>query len=365
MARGHLTSPAPPGRLVDVVADTGGLQAQVLAAAEIGLGLRLDGVSVAEVRTGLWERRSIVKTYGPRGTLHLLPARELPMWMAALRAIQADGAAMGREPEWIDAASAAEFAAATRDALDGRQLTREELAKAVAARVGAWAHERLMSPWGDLLAPAALSGTLCFGPYRGAKVTFVRADQWIGGWAEVDGREALDEVARRFLRAYGPSSAAEFGRWVGAAPAMADQVFERLAPELAAVDIEGTAALGLADDLAVGVEPARDVVRLLPQYDAFVLGSRPRERLIATAVNERIRGYARGRFEGAVALSTILLDGQLIGIWSRKTRARHLDVGLEVLVDVTVAQRRAIEAEADRLGRFLGLEPVIRFGTLA
>ena len=34
----------------------------------------------------LWEKRSLVKTYGRRGTLHLLPAAELPLWMAAMQA---------------------------------------------------------------------------------------------------------------------------------------------------------------------------------------------------------------------------------------------------------------------------------------
>jgi Winged helix DNA-binding domain len=52
-----------------------------------GLGARVAGVTQQDVREALWGERRLVKTYGPRGTLHLLPAGELPMWMAALQAI--------------------------------------------------------------------------------------------------------------------------------------------------------------------------------------------------------------------------------------------------------------------------------------
>ena len=47
----------------------------------------------------LWEQRTLVKTYGPRGTLHLLPADELPLWMDAMRAC-----AILHEPYWYAAA---------------------------------------------------------------------------------------------------------------------------------------------------------------------------------------------------------------------------------------------------------------------
>jgi hypothetical protein len=39
------------------------------------------------VQDALWSEHSLVKTFGPRGTVHLLAAQDLPMWTGALSAI--------------------------------------------------------------------------------------------------------------------------------------------------------------------------------------------------------------------------------------------------------------------------------------
>nr|WP_264372896.1 winged helix DNA-binding domain-containing protein [Nonomuraea phyllanthi] len=70
-----------------MVAAMCGAHAQVMSAAEASVGLRLPGVTRAGVRAALWERRTLVKTHGPRGTVHLLPARDLPLWVSALSSI--------------------------------------------------------------------------------------------------------------------------------------------------------------------------------------------------------------------------------------------------------------------------------------
>lgn len=64
-----------------------GAHAQVLSAAELSVGLRGEGLTRTDVRTALWTDRTLVKTFGPRGTVHLLPAADLPMWTGALSAV--------------------------------------------------------------------------------------------------------------------------------------------------------------------------------------------------------------------------------------------------------------------------------------
>ncbi|MDT4972465.1 MAG: hypothetical protein QOG22_2608, partial [Pseudonocardiales bacterium] len=64
-----------------------GTHAQIPSAAELSIGLRLATGTRADVRAALWDERSLVKTFGPRGTVHLLPAAQLPMWTGALSAV--------------------------------------------------------------------------------------------------------------------------------------------------------------------------------------------------------------------------------------------------------------------------------------
>ena len=83
-ARHRLEERAPATAMLEVVAGIAGLHAQVMSSAELTLWARVEGPAPAAVRRALWEERSLVKTWAMRGTLHLLPAAELPLWQAAL-----------------------------------------------------------------------------------------------------------------------------------------------------------------------------------------------------------------------------------------------------------------------------------------
>src|SRR5437879_550969 len=85
LARHHLLTAAPAEELVGVAGDICGVHCQMGVSAELMLGARVAGIIRSDVREALWERRTLVKTVGVRGTLHLFPADEVPIWMAANR----------------------------------------------------------------------------------------------------------------------------------------------------------------------------------------------------------------------------------------------------------------------------------------
>jgi hypothetical protein len=327
LARSHLLEPAPLDRLVDVVRDVGLVQAQVLSAAELGLAVRVRDATVADVQRELYERRSIVKTWSIRGTLHLVPADELPLWAAAARGPDAP------DPAPLDDAIA--------EALDGRCLTRQELAEAVG-------DERLLSGWGERLWTSAVTGRLCFGPPRGANVTFVRADQWIGGWREVDPLEARREVLRRYLRAYGPAKPDDFRRWSGFGRDESRALFEEA--DLEAVRVEGKRAFLLRGDDG---DFDRDLtsVRLLPRYDAYVIGFRPHEPLVPEPVKERIKQDPKGRWETITGVSPLIVDGVATGLWRR---ASNGEVEVEHVLPLPRARKGDLDAARERVREILG-----------
>ncbi len=353
LARSHLLDAAPRTRLVDVVRDVGLIQAQVLSAAEIGICVRVRGATVADVRRELYERRTLVKTWSIRGTLHLVPADELPLWSAAVR---------GPEPFWessewlrkhdLTPKRAAALFEAIADALTGRCLTRAELADDVAARLGR-VHEKLLSAWGELLAPAALQGTLCFGPPRGGNVTFVRADEWIGGWSDVDGAAARREVLRRYLRAYGPAKVDDFRRWSGFDRDVSRQLFDELANELEQVRVERSRAWLLRGDLDdLEREPAG--VCLLPQYDAYIIGFRPRDPILPEPVKERIKSDPKGRLESVTGMAPVLVDGVVSGFWRRSKTKSGVSIDVEHVLPLPKSRRGALDAAVERMREILG-----------
>jgi len=222
-------------------------------------------------------------------------------------------------------------------ALEGRCLTRAELAD----RVG---NEQLLSAWGELLAPAALMGTLCFGPPQGANVTFVHPAEWIGGWREVDAANARREVLRRYLRAYGPSKADDFARWSGFGRDASRALFAELADELQEVRVDRSRAWLLEED-GGGFDPEARTIRLLPRYDAYVIGFRPRDALVPRVVNEHVKQDAKGRWESVTGMAPLVVDGVVTGFWERDGPR----IEVEHVVPLARGRRRELNAAVERV----------------
>jgi len=85
LTRHHLETRADRSDLASVVRDVCGVQAQLPSGAEIALWARIRGLTRDDVERALWKDRSIVRTWAMRGTVHLLPADDLSVYVAALR----------------------------------------------------------------------------------------------------------------------------------------------------------------------------------------------------------------------------------------------------------------------------------------
>jgi hypothetical protein len=314
----------------------------------------VNGVTQEDVRAALWEERTLVKAWTLRGTLHLHPSDELPLWFAARRAVTGDTQASldeWRDPSGVvhpalDAAEVAEIRSAVLAALDGRTLLREEIVEAVLPHVGRRAEGRLRSGFAFFL------GETCQGPPQGSKITLARPDQWLGQWHEVDESEALQEVCRRFLRTYGPSTPQAFREWFGAQDFLGDGIEE--------IEIEGRSAFVAEGDKRF--PKLTSTLRLLPEYDAYVMGFRERDLLVPEAVRRQVAAHGRGRYEGPAGVRFLLIDGVAAGLWERKKRAKRIELHVTPSRKLTPADRVELDTEAERIGAFLGLEPVLTVG---
>jgi Winged helix DNA-binding domain len=164
-----------------------GTHAQIMPAAELGIGLRLAGVTRAQIREALWTGRTLVKTFGPRGTVHLLPAQDLPAWTGALSAIPSSPSPF---PEGVrmTADQAEAVLEAIAKALSDAELTVEKLSEAVTEAAGSWA--------GDLVMPA-------FGVmWPGCGTSGARAAGWTSPWSRCD-RSPAASAANSTARASG------------------------------------------------------------------------------------------------------------------------------------------------------------------
>ena len=365
MARHALTEPAPDLGPAEVAGVLCGAHAQVLSAAEFSIGRRIAGATRADVQRALWEDRTLVKTFGPRGTVHLLPTADLPMWTGALSALPSSVPAHP-EPVRFSAEQAEEVIAAIGDALADTELTVDELTEAIVDRTGPWAGEETMEAfqdrwprWRQLTSTAAHRGVLCFGPNRGRNVTYTNPHRWLPGFRPDDGEAALRGLVTRYLYAYGPATPQHFARWLAIPPRRAVALFDDLAGEVESIELDGAPCWTLAGDTATPSQPHRGV-RLLGYFDAFVVASQPRERLYPGPA------AARGLTPGGQAgnYPVVLVDGVVGGVWHQRRSGRRLAITVEPLGELTATQRRQLEEEVELVGAVMEAAATLTLGTV-
>jgi uncharacterized protein YcaQ len=350
--RHHLVDRVAPPDLLRVVGDICGLHAQLTSSAELSLWARIGGLDRDALHDALWQRRALVKLWAMRGTLHLLPAAELGVWLAAL-GTQSKYGNTGH-PE-IDALSDA-----VGRALAGRLLTREELAVTVEEITGSPEYaEWVRFSWGSYLKAASFRGLLCFAPGTGTNVRFTTPATWVSH--EIDrpnAADALREVTRRFLGAYGPLTPEDLALWwAGAGPAGGRRMLAALGDEAVEVDLEGQRAWMLARDVAeIASTTPPNVARLLPAFDPWVIGA---SRGAAPLLDPRHK--ARVYRPQAWISPVVLVNGRMVGVWKHARKGRRLLVEIEPFGTLPTWARKHLGAEAERLAAFLGGELDLRW----
>ena len=322
-----------------------------MSSAELSLWARIDGLERDAVNDALWERRTLVKLWAMRGTLHLLPSAELGLWLSALGTYTNRG--MTGHPE-IDA-----LTDAVGRALDDRVLTRDELALAVEQLTGEPSlGEFVRFSWGSYLKPASFRGRLCSAPSEDGRVRFTTPAAWVHGDIEThDSLEALREVTRRFLAAYAPLTGRDLAPWWGgSSPARGARMLEALGEEAVELDVEGERGWVLARDLRklASAEPSR-TARLIPAFDPWVVGA---SRQAAALLRGRHRNRVY-RPQGWIS-PVLLVNGRMAGVWRHERRGKRLRVELEPFGRLPAWALAELEAEAERLAAFLGGELELR-----
>jgi hypothetical protein len=330
LARQHLlarTTSTVPEEVEHLV----GLQAQDPLPPYLGLAARLEGFDPYDVTRGL-EDRSHVRFLTMRSTVHLLVADDAlalrqftrPIHEQERKVSQNTRAALHLDPD--------EFSAAVGAALAGGPLPMKRLGEVLTETFpdvppNALAHlARVNEPI------AQLPPRGCWKQSGG--VVYDRVDTWVG-------RPLLEPdvatIARRYLAAYGPASAADVTAWSGV---------RGMPAVLAGMDdlVPHTDASGkkLFDVPSGVIEPEESPapVRLLGLYDNVWLSHAGRDRVTAPEKRKRWMGVNGG------LCSTVFVDGWLEGLW-RVEDGRPVVV--ELFRDLTRAERAGLDEELDRV----------------
>ncbi len=367
-ARHHLDRPVPRAQLVQAVADACGIQAQVMAAAQLALRVRVRGLTLEDIDRALWQDRSVARVWCMRGTVHLVPSKEFAVFVRGSSTRQ-----LGRVDNWLARTggttdSAERLLEAARTVMD-RPRTRAEILAHIHDALGIPIEKRGSGGWGnpqevagfrvgrsvvtvpDIAFIGSYHAAACFGPDEGQGSTFVRPDAWLPEWRDLPLEDAEDALLRRYLRAFGPATVHDFAAWSILAVRRAKQIWSRAQAELSPVAMEGKAAWILRED-GSALRKARvkpNTVRLLPYFDSFLMGHHGRDHLVDAKHYKRIYRPAGWVYPA------VLRDGVVAGEWGYERANGHLRIAVKPYAVMDEATKDAVRAEASDVARFLGL----------
>ena len=284
-----------------------GLQDSMPRAALLSIHARVQGAHPSS-----WEHPSLVQVWGPRFSVYVVPARDYALF--TLARFPDDG--RGRQV-------AEDMAARLRDFLRGRRMTDREAGHGLGL--------------GNVLRYATTTGTVLI-RWEGARAPTI----WTVPPPDVDPLDARRELARRYLRVFGPTTPEAFTRWAGIGAAQGQATFDALARSLTAVRTPIGEGWILTSDEPAFRAPAGPAAeaRLLPSGDAYFLLQGADRELLVPEPDRRGALWTSRVWPGAV-----LVAGEVVGTW-RRAQAK---LTVQPWRPLSPAERDAVEAEAASL----------------
>jgi len=328
-------------------------QAQIPTIPALTLWARVAGLERDQVDRMLYRDRSLIKVWCMRGTLHLLPTEDLPIYWRAVMGYQLEEWRrwLRRTGRLRPQGERERLHLLLLEALAEGPLTRNELS----ARFPEFVPESGAS-WGVDLKELCYLGRVCHADPSGPEARFARLDRWLpeADLETIDLAMAQKRLLLGYLRGFGPATVQDFAHWAGFCVKDARPIFAAVADELVELKIEGLKGQYWVckEDLPelLDEHEARLPLRLLPQFDVFLLGHKEKSCFLDEVHYKRI-------FRKAGWISaTIWAAGRVIGTWSHKRAGKRMQVEAELFISLGREEFAALGEEAEGLAAFLGAQ---------
>jgi hypothetical protein len=332
---GHATGTPAPDDPTEVVRGMLAMQAQDYPGGLWSIGLRTASATRRSIEA-VHETGAFVRSWPMRGTLHFVAADDLP-WMLSLTGHRMVRAAEGRRRQLE---------------LDQAQFDRAERIARERMHAGATvSRTNLFAAWQqDGLPTTGQRGVHLLAQLaQTAVIVLVGQNEWALLEHRVPnprlpGRPvALREFALRYFRSHGPATERDFAWWSSLTLTDARAGIAAAREELEELEVDGTRYY-----FRPGLEPAGRAVRLLPGFDEYLLGYSDRSAPLSGADSAVIVPGGNGMF-----LSTLVINGEVVGSWRRTPRAKKVEVSLEPFHSVPASAGPGIAAAARRYANFV------------
>jgi hypothetical protein len=345
-----LHRPAAVRDPAEVARLTAGIQAQDPPAARLSFRSRARGLVAADVDRARTAERSLLRTWLMRKTIHIIPTEDAG-WMLPLFEPTIETWSR-RRLEQLGMPHRTQEKALRRIAmaLDDGPLTRSEAAARVTdAGIALTAQTRL-----HVVGLAVTSGLAVLGPDQGAQSMLVHREDWLGRAPPFDRDPALGELARRYMRAFGPATDRDFAYWSGLALRDVRAGLDAISGELEEIRVGEERRLILRGRLPRLPRPNQ--VRMLGGFDTYLLGYRDRR----FATGDEHRGTVSDG--GGGIYPVIVSDGVVQAGWRISRKGGALEISFTDPESIPREIRAAVDSEIADIGRFEGASVTLAGG---
>lgn len=332
----------------EIVALLGAVQAQEYAMAKWAIGLRLPGLTDADVENA-FNNGSILRTHLLRPTWHFVTPADI-RWMLALTAPRVDAvnAHMYRKLELDRVVFSRAYDILTETLGGGKQFTRTRLK--IALEQGGIVADGFRLSY--LLMRAELEGIICSGARHGKQFTYALLNERVPCARLLDRDEALAELARRYFTSRGPATLPDFVWWSGLTMKDARAGVALLGSDFVHVTVDGQAYVVSPARLAATTNGVPTAF-LLPDYDEYGIGYKDRNALFnspteATESKDEKRMYDR----------LLVIEGVVAGSWKRTLKTDSVLVEISPSTPLNATKQEAVRNAIQRYSSFLALPAV-------
>lgn len=326
----------------DMAAWMGATQAQDYTHAKWAFGVRIPGITDADVEAAI-DRAEIIRTHLLRPTWHFVAADDV-RWMLALSAPQINTivAPMNRLVG-LDADFLNKTNGIIAKALEGgRQRTREELMADI-ERAGIDT-SGLRSA--HIMFQAELDAIVCNGSRRGKQFTYALLDERVPKSRMLDRPEAIVELARRYFRSHAPATLADFHWWSGLKMGDARAGLEAIQQELVSETI-GKLTYWMPNDFREQ-KTEGPLLHLLPAFDEYLVSYKDRSASLDPSRKvQTITG--NGIFKPVV-----VQNAWVHGIWQRTFQKTGVKVTCELFEESAEVFSELMDISIRRINTFYG-----------
>jgi hypothetical protein len=342
-----------PADVVTICRAMCGVQAQVMSAAFLQIWARNHAIRRADIESALWRNRTLVKTSLMRQTLHLIPADEFPLYIAALKSSRIAAALRVMARFGIEREEGEALTPLIMNVLSSGPLGRVAIAKAIRPKVSKRVRNWMENSWSLVRLPVA-EGLICYGPGENNEIVFIRVDRWLPKLKlkPMPAIAAQCTLLKKYLSAYGPATLTDFSHWSGIPMQEVRPLRALVEPGLVEIPGEKKNCFLLREDKAVlNVIRGREAcIRLLPSFDSYLLAHREKDHLLSLKHYKRVY-----RNQGWIS-PVVLIDGAVAGVWSHKLQNKKLVVRINPFEKLSRSARAGAEREARHLADFFGSE---------